>query len=351
MARQVRHAEAPGQDSFLDIVANLVGILIILIMVIGMQAKTAMVSAKPQPGANQTDAAQPDGPDEPAEDASSIDVAGPKSAADAIQADINGIEAKLKEQEFEVEYRRRERNNIHLVMATVEQRLAELRAGLNDSQRDQLDLQTAIAAAEQQLRTLADAKRALETTAATPKVIEHLPTPMAKTVFGKEYHFRLANGRLTYVPMDELVERLKSEAPDKLWKLKDSAQLTETIGPLDGFWLKYTLVRSDYAQPTRTGTAVQTRVELDHFTLVPVSDDLGEPFAVAMQPGSRFRGMLDGLDPKRATVTIWVYPDSFNEFRELKRTLFDRGFLTAGRPMPADMPIGGSPDGSRSAAQ
>ena len=37
-----------GQDSFLDIVANLVGVLIILIVVIGAQAKTAWDPAQPE---------------------------------------------------------------------------------------------------------------------------------------------------------------------------------------------------------------------------------------------------------------------------------------------------------------
>jgi hypothetical protein len=35
-------SEAPGQDSFLDIVANLVGILIILVMVVGARARQAL---------------------------------------------------------------------------------------------------------------------------------------------------------------------------------------------------------------------------------------------------------------------------------------------------------------------
>src|SRR5690606_31693680 len=34
-------SEAPGQDSFLDVVANLVGILVILIMVIGVRTRGA----------------------------------------------------------------------------------------------------------------------------------------------------------------------------------------------------------------------------------------------------------------------------------------------------------------------
>ncbi len=61
--------------------------------------------------------------------------------------------------------------------------------------------------------------------------------------------------------------------------------------------------------------------------------------------------MLKHADPDRTTVTVWVYPDSFNQFRTLKAELFRRRFLTAGRPLPEGHPIGGSPDGSRSASQ
>ena len=55
MARRPRNsdAEAPGQDSFLDIVANLVGILIILVMVVGARAKDALVHGLPEEKAPQ----------------------------------------------------------------------------------------------------------------------------------------------------------------------------------------------------------------------------------------------------------------------------------------------------------
>ncbi|MFP6620974.1 MAG: hypothetical protein VB877_16645, partial [Pirellulaceae bacterium] len=41
-----RVTEDPGQDSFLDIVANLVGILIILVMVVAVRAREAIVAEK-----------------------------------------------------------------------------------------------------------------------------------------------------------------------------------------------------------------------------------------------------------------------------------------------------------------
>ena len=42
-------AEAPGQDSFLDVVCNLVGIMIILVMIVGTRVKGAMLSTESTP--------------------------------------------------------------------------------------------------------------------------------------------------------------------------------------------------------------------------------------------------------------------------------------------------------------
>ena len=52
-------------------------------------------------------------------------------------------------------------------------------------------------------------------------VLKHLPTPLAKTVFGQEVHFRLLDGRLAYVPLNELVDILSAQWQQKVWKLKE----------------------------------------------------------------------------------------------------------------------------------
>jgi hypothetical protein len=332
--RQGRHAQAPGQDSFLDIVANVVGILIILVMVIGARATDAMVEAAPQV-------------DEPP----AVDVDTPEAAAASLESDIHAIAEKIKREEFEIEYRSKERDKINVCVAALERELEQQRLKLNDSQKQQFDLQRDMADSRKQLEELERSRRVVENSTSTPDVIEHLPTPMARTVFGKQLHVRLLGGRLTYVPWDELVEMLKAEAPQKVWKLKDAPTITETIGPVLGFRLKYTLKRTERALRTEVGIAVKTGVELDRFILVPVADRLGEPLSEALRDGSEFRGRLRGLNPQHATVTAWVYPDSFDEFRTLKQALFERGFAAAARPLPEGFPIGGSPSGSRSAAQ
>ncbi len=335
-AKNKQFDNAPGQDSFLDVVANLVGILIILIMVIGAQTTDAMIDAKPDA-------------DEPP--AAPIDVAAAQNAAAAVESDIHEIDGKLKRQRLEIEYRRKERDKMLQVATAVEQQFQQQRAALDEQQRRHLAATREVLTARADLEDLKASRTALENAAPAPNIIEHLPTPMAKTVFGTELHFRLLQGRLTYIPWDELVTQLKEDVPKNVWKLKESTQVTETLGPVGGFRMKYTLRRVQQVAAAPGGMAVQQRVELDRFVLVPVSDDLGEPLDRALSEGSEFQDTLKRLDPDRTTVTVWVYPDSFNQFRLVKAELFKRGFLTAGRPMPEGHPIGGSPDGLRSASQ
>lgn len=335
--KRQQQVDEPGQDSFLDIVANLVGILIILIMVIGVRATDAMVDARPDAVDEQ---AEPD-----------IDVAAARQAAVAVEKDIHQLNARIKRQDLEIAYRRKERDKMFAYVAMVEKDLLGQQSGLDAAQRERLEKQNELLAARALFEDLKLSREALEQSAKKTNVIEHLPTPMAKTVFGKELHLRLKGGRLTYIPWDQLIAEMKAEAPEKIWKLRDAPRVTETLGPIGGFRMKYTLRHARRVSTDGRTARVHGMVELDRFILVPVQDDLGEPLAVALQPNSKFETALSQYDPNRTTITVWVYSDSFEQFRDLKSNLFRRGYLTAGRPMPDGHPIGGSPDGSRSAAQ
>jgi len=340
--RKIDQAEAPGQDSFLDIVANLVGILIILVIVIGVRAKDVMLEAAP---IAETAVEHPD-IDSLAKEADAA-----ASSAAAVESDILAVAEKIKRQELEIEYRRREREKIQLLVAQAEEVIAARRAELATADQERFDRQHEVLAARQEFEAVRVSLQAVQNAAAPVTALEHLPTPMAKTVFGKEIHFRLYHGKIMFVPWDELVERLQGEARQKVWRLKDQPELTETFGPIGGFWMKYTLKRVEYREATQVGISVQRGVELDRFVLIPVDDEMGEPIAEAMQPGSQFQTLLAANQPEATTITVWTYPDSFDEFRVLKRFLFERKYLTASRPLAYDTPIGGSPHGTRSSAQ
>jgi hypothetical protein len=329
-----------GQDSFLDIVANLVGILIILVMVVGARAKDAMAVAGTKP-VSQSD---PIGP-------LASEVAAARAAADQVQADFQRIEEQLRRQEIEVVYRQEERNRVQLLVVTAERQIAAHRQQLDETQRQQFDRQSEILAAQAELNELDRGIGHLEHARPETQIIHHLPTPMAKTVFGKEVHLRLHNGRVACVPWDEFVVRLKEDAPQKAGRLREQPEVTETVGPIRGFWMRYTLKRESHVLPGKVGVAVQQTASLDRFVLLPESESMGELLADALRPGSQLDALLAAHRPASTTITVWTYPDSFSEFRQLKQALYERGFVSAARPLPPNHPIGGSPEGSRSSAQ
>jgi hypothetical protein len=90
---------------------------------------------------------------------------------------------------------------------------------------------------------------------------------------------------------------------------------------------------------------------LQKWTLIPASDDLGEPMRLALAEGSDFRKTLAKILPGRTAITIWVYPDDFDSFRLIRKELYRLNYTVAARPLPPGAPISGSPEGSKSAAQ
>lgn len=329
--------EAPGYDSFLDIATNIVGILIILVMVVGVQAKDAWIAA--------VDHVVSKAPEE------EIDVETPRAAAAGLEAEIRDLVQKTIHVKGEVDTRARVRNQLQLLSTAAQQELEKRRADLDEMGRKEYDLRNELTLARSELEDLKHQQHALEQSRGYVDILEHLPTPLAKTVFGKEEHFRLLDGRLAYVPVTEFVHRLRQELEQKAWRLKKVPQITETIGPIDGFRMKYSLERKRLTVDTRAGPMMRDVVGLERFVLVPVSERLGEPFDQALQPQSNFRRKLRGFHPETTTITVWCYPDSFDQFRDLKRELLQLGFRSAGRPLPAGHPISGSPHGTRSAAE
>jgi len=332
----IRAVEEPGQDSFLDIVANLVGILIILVMVVAVRAREAMVVSRTVKDR------------QPVEE---TDLVTPQRAVEAVTADIHRIDRLMERQDFEIAFRRKERDKVLAALTAMEHDVESRRQQLSQRQQEEFQLRDKVTKALSELSGLESKRSALNSNSVPDKIIEHLPTPMAKTVFGQETHFQLKAGRITYIPWEHLITLLQEDAPRHVWKLKDTARTTEMLGPVDGFRMKYTLINKRNAIHTRQGQVVQRRVELEKFELTPISPATGETLAAALQAGSDFLARISKQDAGRGTITIWVYPDSFGQFREIRAYLHKRGYTCASRPLPEGHPIGGSPDGTRTVAQ
>jgi len=341
-----------GHDAFLDIVANLVGILVILIMVVGVRARQAwqtqqtpeppvlVVEVEPEPQVDEQELAK-----------LQADIKVIEQQTELLYTDAHVLDDKAKTIASATAMKTDERNQLQLLVSAIESEIRVQRAQLEGQDQAAFDTAQRIAAAEHAIDETKSKVHAVSLETLAPTELTHHPTPLAKTVFGREEHFRLLGGRLVRVPLSELVERLRSDAQSKLWKMKDANEITESLPPLDGFRMKYTMKRVERFVPTPNGRVRKRSIELDRFTLYSVADDLGEPLSAALHPSSTLQQQLAQFSSDDTTITVWTYPDSYHEFRTLQEHLVERGFLVAARPLPAGHPIGGSPSGNRSAAQ
>lgn len=233
-----------------------------------------------------------------------------------------------------------------------ERAMKEAKQELDRQQQLKLEKQAEIDAARNQLAEVESTLRAMK---AQPKeqreTIDHYPTPIAKTVFSEEVHFQLKGGRLVHVPLESLTDRMKAEWKVKAEKLRQLPKTVETVPEIGGFRMQYELAKIVESIPTEFGSMKRESVEFQQFVLIPVRSTMGEPLETALADRSDFQRHLSDYDPAATTVSVWVYPDSYASFQELKDWLHGRGFRAAAWPLPEGALISGSPSGLRSSAQ
>ena len=140
--------------------------------------------------------------------------------------------------------------------------------------------------------------------------------------------------------MHELLNKFQQDmASHRLGPMEEGDEISRNVGPVEGFTMR--LDRT----PERKN---RLSVEFIPDSQRPIGETIEEALAT---PNSQFRLRLDGEKPAQTTITIWVYPDSFAQFRHIKKELYEMGFATAGRPLPEDQFITGSNEGSHSSAE
>jgi hypothetical protein len=320
-----------GSDSFLDVVANMVGILIILVMIVGLRIKHDAENAPvPEPRSAET-------------------VLAPlRAQGERVQKDFDKLMEEMRKLYEISSIRYDEREQLSFDAAAAEEFVKQRRAKLASGEQENFDIRQAVLLEETKLKDLEAKIRFLSAATPQPAVkIKTYPTPLSRTVHGREAHFQLLGGKIVYVPLNELVEEVKRQIGSRAGRLRDMPEITETVGPIGNFRLRYTLERIDIPNGPPGQAIVRTR----EMTLVPTSSDLGESLEEALADRSDFRRTMSDIDPKRVTVTFWTYPDSFTAYRKLREVLYERGYTVAGRPLPMGQPISGSPHGSKTAAQ
>lgn len=315
-----------GSDSFLDVMANMVGILIILVTIAVMHASRSG-QGEVSGGARAARSAQ---------------VEALTNQSQAIESQIDALAGQSRSFESQAAQRQADIERLAGSLSDRRKELDARRQQLDEKARHKQDLQLALVSARSELKEIETevAKKRNEHQTTT---IECYPTPISRTVSGKEIHFRLWGGRIVYVPLDELMAVFEHEARSRVELLRERPMISGMVGPEGDFRMRYSLERQEMP-------GGRFRVEA-MFTFLPVQDQLGETLEAAFQPDSELQEILKRERPRQTTVTLWTYPDSFALYRTLKKELYNRGFAVAGRPLEFDQPIGASTSGSRSAAQ
>jgi hypothetical protein len=351
---QSRHrsagAVALGHDAFLDIVANLVGIVIILVVILGSRTqKAAEVIRKRADESKQAAGIVSVSEDEVA--SRFADLQRETNRAAAALADSQRLEREIEKSDAQLAAIARRRAELMDLVEVAKQAWEQKQKELDVKDVERGKAEAKIEAARRELEDLQQARARAEQTDRPIVAVSHLPTPMAKTVFGEELHFRLRGGRLAVVPIERLLDEIQRDFQRSAAGSREG-RMDSAVGPIQGFVARYEMDKSheSVSRGGRVGTA--TRIQLVSMVLEPIAEPHGQPLDQVLADSGNFLDIeLAGRSPEKTTVTVWVYPDSFAEFRKLKEHLYARGFATAARPLPMNRPIAGGPQGSKSTAQ
>lgn len=338
-----------GHDAFLDIVANLVGILIILVVILGSQSTAVIEEIQEQVREDaEIETIVDDGTY--ATDAQMARLAEQTMRSASAQSQSNRLENLVKQHDAELAAKKQQRAMLLDLVAEAKRVWDEKKKEFDAQTTANAELQTEVARAKSELDQLRGERERIEGQPEPVVAVAHLPTPMAKTVFGDEIHLRLKDNLLSVVPVDRLIEEIRGDF-ERMAVGSREGELDGAVGPVRGYVARYVMSKSRELTQRGGSAGMATRIQLVSMTLEPLAEPHGQAVEKVLNGSSELDIELAGRDPNSTTITVWVYPDSFGAFRSLKERLYLKGFATAARPLPLDQPISGSPHGSRSNAQ
>ena len=375
MARRNTRGELEfGSDSFLDIVANIVGILIILIVVAGVRVgsmpvarealstetpQTEPVASSPQPVPQELvlQPVPPAPPLPPREPVAAPRPTRPPQPSPDLVAQRDRLEDRITTLQEETAQGTVSLAESKKQLATLRQRLADLEQKFQTSRQSQAAAATTASRMQAELNRMQGRLRQLTvdlesaSATATPVELKHRLTPVSTELGGKELHFRLSGGKVAHVPLQALLERLRTQVQGQRARLTRPGRHLGQVGPQDGFVMDFVVERQELSALERLQTGGNyIRVGISRWEIKPSPSLQSETIQQALGDRSRFLQVLYSAEPETA-LTFWVYPDSFEEFRQLQEFSHREGFRVAARPLPFGIAIAGSPSGTRSAGQ
>lgn len=351
--RRHRPREIPFSfDSFLDIVANVVGIIIRLILVAWVGARSynsiKQIAAHPS-NAEAPTATVPESHDPLAEELA-------RHRQELAQAQARLLEQLRRWQEAK-EARGQAEKRLTVLSESrreLEQQQSSVAKQIADGAHDSRIVAISLAELRDRQKRLLDEIHELEQLPAPSKVL-HYRTPVSRPVQADEFMFECRGGRVTFFDIAALQGEIRRALEEKRSLLQTRWQVSDVTPAIGAFRLHYTIMRErglvEAVLPGASPESGNFRYGLGEWVAEPVAAPRGETQAEALATGSEFRRLVDTLDPQQSVVTFWIYPDSFGLYRRLRDYLYTRDLVVAGRPLPLNASIRCSRDGSRSRGQ
>ncbi len=312
-----------GHDAFLDIVANLVGVLIILIAVFS-GTSSAMVQ-EAQKKVREELLEQPELA--PASDRHLAKLSELTSRAVRAHRDSDYLERQVDQFDMEIELRNRERAALLDLQAMATAAWEKKKAALNQTKVEAAKRQSELEVAQERLTELQSEKERLKNLPDAVVALQHLPTPMAKKVYEDRIVLRLRNDYVSVVPSDALMKMISNHVRRSI-NGSGKPKQTDVVGPIRGYTARYSLVVG------------RTSAQFHGAIFQPMQEPIGQHIEQVIAGNSDIDSELAGRDPHSTSILVWVYPDSYRSLRTLKEYLYAKGYATAVRPRETHEPIG-----------
>ena len=333
--------DLPGGDSFLDVVANIVGILVLLVVVVGVRAGQQIT----EESSVAVEAVEVEPLEEINEETAKI-----VRQAQLDQRDLLELRDQVAQTAAEAARRNEAREAQTWYVTKLRAELDEARENLDGGDQRSLDTHNAIAQAELKYQRLTRDMIALSAIEPEPDVetVVVAPTPIVDGKADRTITFRLKDGRLLYIPVDEAIAELAKKAQPPAFSDPSERVLTEnTVGPIDGFEAKGVFAWATLVRGNRIGINQQLiQMRLDEITPL-TGEALEDAFAIGGYVASR----IELLDANEYVVRLMIYPDSFEDVPEVERRFREKGYRIAKSLKAAGEPIGFSANGYQAVTQ
>lgn len=353
MRRVKYQQEDTSDDSFLDVVANVVGVLIILVMLVGAQASRGILISESKELAEASGSSA--SPSNLTQDVTELREELKQAQNEVLksQQEVEGLARQIAKVEFESRAYNSQRVELAMHRSVIEEEIQRRKSLLDEQKQGEFDVQRQLIEAKLDLDKLSQEQLSLVSAPSPVTEVECVPTPLAREIDAQSIHLRLSKGLVSIVPFEALMQEAQFNLEGTRQRLRGRGRAVETFGPLDGYRLKLTIAEQQSQGPIGGPLAGQLqRTELNwEVELTSVSPEFGQNVELALLPNGALRQHLLSQRQQNPTVVVWLYTDSFDEFRPLKRALWEMGFALATRPMSPGMKIKASPHGTRAAVQ